>query len=206
MNLPVLYSFRRCPYAMRARLALHKSAICYEHREVELKAKPVEMLALSRKGTVPVLNLADGSVIDESLEVMLWALQQYDPEGWLDIDMQAGNDLIRMNDTEFKHWLDRYKYHVRYPEHSEQEYRNKAEHFIRQLEQLLAGHDATGLLDNRWTLVDAAIFPFVRQFACVDRTWFDTSGHAQVVRWLRQWEQSGLFEAIMHKHKIWQAA
>lgn len=205
MTLPILYTFRRCPYAMRARLALHKTGIRYELREVELKAKPAEMLVLSRKGTVPVLSLMDGSVIDESLDVMLWALRQHDPDGWLDIDMDAGKTLIDRNDTDFKYWLDRYKYHVRYPEYSELDYREKAERFIGVLEQLLTGHNGAGLLADKWTLADAAIFPFVRQFACVDRPWFDASGHERVARWLRRWEQSDLFKSIMHKHKPWQA-
>lgn len=203
MILPVLYTFRRCPYAMRARLALHKADIAYEHREVELKAKPAHMLMISPKGTVPVLELADGQVIDQSLDVMLWALRQQDPDRWLDVEMDKIDELIQINDNEFKTWLDRYKYHSRYPEQGMLAYRERAEEFVQELEQLLTVQGGTGLLTHRWTLVDAAIFPFVRQFACVDRDWFDSSAYSQTRRWLRQWEETAEYEYIMKKHKVW---
>jgi len=206
LTVPVLYTFRRCPYAIRARLALASAAIRYEHREVELKAKPAAMLALSPKGTVPVLQLADGTVIDESLDLMLWALHQHDPERWLDTDLDASFALIRQNDNGFKRWLDRYKYQVRYPEHSSVYYREQAEQYLRVLEQLLQCQGGAGLLDRRWTLADAAIFPFVRQFASVDRAWFATAGYVNLLGWLTQWEQSGLFQSVMHKHPLWHAA
>jgi glutathione S-transferase len=206
LKLPVLYTFRRCPYAIRARLALQIAAVNYETREVALKSKPAQMLALSTKATVPVLELPDGNVIDESLEVMLWALRQNDPEGWLNINMEQGCTLIRQNDTEFKHWLDRYKYHVRYPEYNGQYYREQAERYIHILEDCLSVHAGAGLVAQQTTLVDAAIFPFVRQFAGVDRQWFDCSGHDRVINWLNHWEQSNLFHSIMHRVKVWQAA
>lgn len=191
---------------MRARLALHQAAIAYEPREVALKTKPVEMLVISPKGTVPVLQLESGSVIEESLEVMLWALRLQDPEGWLRGDTEICRALIKQNDTEFKHWLDRYKYHIRYPELTERDYRDQAVQFIQRLEQLLSAQGGAGLFDQRWTLADAAIFPFVRQFATVDREWFDGTAYVHVVRWLAAWEQSDLFRAIMDKHRVWRAA
>ena len=203
MTLPVLYTFRRCPYAMRARLALHKADIAYEHCEVELKAKPEHMLMISPKGTVPVLELADGKVIDQSFDVMLWALRQQDPDRWLEVDMGKVDELLRINDNEFKDWLDRYKYHSRYPEQDMLVYREKAEKFVQKLEQLLSAQDGAGLLARRWTLIDAAIFPFVRQFASVDRVWFDSSAYSQTGHWLRQWEETALYESIMKKHKVW---
>ena len=117
MNLPVLYSFRRCPYAMRARLALRVAGVPYELREVALKAKPAAMLALSPKATVPVLQLPDGSVLEESLDIMAWALAQSDPEGWLaQGSPEEAQALIERNDGPFKHLLDRYKYANRHPE------------------------------------------------------------------------------------------
>lgn len=206
MTLPVLYTFRRCPYAIRARLALSRAAIRYEHREVELKAKPAAMLALSPKGTVPVFQLTDGTVIDESLDLMLWALSQQDPERWLETGMDASITLIDRNDKDFKRWLDRYKYHVRYPEYSSLYYREQAEQFLQQLEQLLQDQGGAGLLDHRWTIADVAIFPFVRQFASVDRAWFDKAGYGNLLAWLTQWEQSVLFQSVMQKQPLWQAA
>jgi glutathione S-transferase len=190
---------------MRARLALHKAGIACEHREVALKAKPPEMLALSPKGTVPVLQRMDGTVIDESLEVMLWALRQQDPDGWLTKDTETARALIKQNDTEFKYWLDRYKYHIRYPEQTETEYRDQALQFVGTLEPLLAAQGGAGLYDQHWTLADAAIFPFIRQFAGVDREWFDGTDYVHVVRWLAAWEQSDLFRAIMDKRQVWRA-
>jgi len=201
---PVLYTFRRCPYAMRARLALYQAGIRYEHREVELKAKPEAMLRVSPKGTVPVLIRTDGTVIDESYPIMLWALQHADPDHWLEVDMKLANDLIQANDTEFKPWLDRYKYPVRFTEQAIVHARDMGVKFIEQLERRLTDNSALGLADRRWTLADAAIFPFVRQFAGVDRQWFDTSPYQQTGLWLRSWEQSSLFEAIMKKHRVWQ--
>jgi len=190
---------------MRARLALHQAAIACEPREVSLKTKPAEMLVISPKGTVPVLQLVSGTVIEESLEVMLWALRQNDPEGWLIGDSAICRALIKQNDTEFKHWLDRYKYHIRYPEQTERDYRDQAEQFIQRLDQLLSAQGGAGLFDQRWTLADAAIFPFVRQFAAVDREWFDGTAYVHVVRWLAAWERTDLFRAIMHKHPVWRA-
>lgn len=200
---PVLYTFRRCPYAMRARLVLYQAGIRYEHREVELKAKPEAMLRASPKGTVPVLVCTDGTVIDESYRIMLWGLQQNDPARWLDVDRESADALIQTNDTEFKPWLDRYKYPVRITEQAIVDARDMGVKFIEKLEQLLADNAGLGLAAQRWTLVDAAIFPFVRQFAGVDRPLFDASTYQLTAQWLKTWEQSSVFEAIMKKHKVW---
>ncbi len=187
---------------MRARLALHQAGIAYEPREVALKTKPPQLLSISAKGTVPVLQLESGKVIDESLEVMLWALRQQDPGHWLAGDSEACRELIRQSDTEFKYWLDRYKYHVRHPQFSQIDYRQQGEQFLETLDRLLSP-SAKGLLTNQITVADVAIFPFVRQFAGVDREWFDCSDYPHVVQWLRLMENSKDFLAVMQKHDVW---
>ena len=198
--LPILYTFRRCPYAMRARLALAYAGIEVEYREIELRNKPQAMLDVSPKGTVPVLQLESGQVIDESLDIMCWALNQHDPEGWLTHQTQA-LALIDENDTTFKVWLDKYKYADRFPEHSQTYYREQGGIFLQQLETLLKEH--TFLLANQPTLADCAIFPFMRQFAFVDKPWFDQSPYPKLQTWLNFHLKSELFEEIMVKRPIW---
>lgn len=202
--LPILYSFRRCPYAMRARMALHASGICHELREVALRNKPESMLAVSPKGSVPVLLLPDGQVIDESRDIMQWALHQHDPEGWLGADdehLAAAQPLIDSNDMSFKRHLDRYKYADRHPELSREHYREQAEVFLRQLEQRLGTRHY--LLDRHFSIADAAIFPFVRQFAEVDAEWFASSPYPALRNWLSGIVSSARFVAIMQKHPPW---
>jgi glutathione S-transferase len=133
-NFPILYSFRRCPFAIRARMAIYQSNVKCEIREVDLNDKPESMLSISIKGTVPVLWIEDEKKIDESIEIMYWALNQHDPSNWLTKDDQLTNDLIIQNDNEFKYFLDRYKYHVSYPEYSKEEYRNHTHDFLETLE------------------------------------------------------------------------
>ena len=201
---PVLYSFRRCPYAIRARMALEYASISCELREIILSNKPQAMINLSNKGTVPVLQLMDGSVIDESLEVMLWALEQADPDNWLDIENEHSRLLIEKNDQEFKQYLDQYKYFQRYPENTQLYYRKQAEKFIGLLENVLQEHQGLGLVLNQISLADVAIFPFVRQFAHVDWEWFSNSRYRYLISWLLKLEESELFLAVMEKHKPWQ--
>jgi glutathione S-transferase len=206
-SLPVLYSFRRCPYAIRARLALRYSGIKVALREVDLGDKPPEMLAASPKGSVPVLVLEKGSeqpeVIDESLDVMLWALAQNDPDGWLDIDIHAARQLVDANDDQFKPWLDRYKY----PEHFEKlepgEARGHCETFLQQLEHRL--HADNYLCGDTVSIVDMAMYSFVRQFAFVDTGWFAASSLVGVNRWLNDFLEGALFTAVMEKYPKWQA-
>jgi len=204
---PILYSFRRCPYAMRARLAIHYSGIEIEHREILLKDKPAAMLEASPKGTVPVVVLPNGTVIDESRDVMMWALQQHDPQTWyhgLTEEQQADiNDWIDRNDNDFKPWLDKYKYSVGYPEHSEAYYREQCEAFLKQLNEQLS--NSAYLMGDSESLADNAIFPFVRQCAFVDKSWFDAAPYPHLQRWLQQFLKSARFEDIMHKHPLWQA-
>lgn len=198
--MTTLYSFRRCPYAMRARMALRYSGVALEVVEVSLKAKPAEMLALSSKGTVPVLNV-EGQVIDESLEIMRWALEQNDPQDWLlkdDPHRQAAMAaLIDENDQVFKVHLNRYKYAERYPEQSMAFYRSEGERFLGKLEQLLAQH--AYLLGTQPSLADVALMPFVRQFAHVDREWFAQTPYVRLQAWLQGFLESELFAAIMKK-------
>lgn len=202
---PVLYSFRRCPYAMRARLALYASGVAIELREVELRNKPESLLAASPKGSVPVLVLPDGQVIDESWEIMLWALHQHDPDGWLgenDAYVNTATPLIIENDTAFKRNLDRYKYPDRHPEHPHIHYRTQAEIFLQRLEDRL--HATPCLLGETLSIADAAVFPFIRQFAEVDKNWFAQAPYASLRRWLKIFLDSESYDAVMTKYPPWQ--
>lgn len=196
MSEALLYSFRRCPYAIRARLALRYSGVPVQIIEVSLKAKPAEMLALSPKGTVPVLSV-DGQVIEESLEIMQWALAQHDPGDWLLQGDPAVLALIAENDQGFKYHLDRYKYADRYPEHPMEHYRAEGEVFLQKLEGLLA--ERAYLLAEHPSLADMALAPFVRQFAHVDREWFAGAPYQRLQAWLQRVLTSPLFIAVMAK-------
>jgi len=194
--LPILYSYRRCPYAIRARLAIAAGAVNVQTIEIDLKAKPAHMLEISPKATVPVLELPDGRVIDESLDIMLWALQAHDPQGLLELHDEA-RVLIDRNDGEFKYALDRYKYPERYPEFTVQHYRAQAETVLADLNRRLAQHRY--LLGDKPHLADLALLPFIRQFAQVDRAWFDTSVYSKLRAWLDAWTSSDLFTGVMRK-------
>jgi len=196
---PVLYSFRRCPYAMRARLALAISATRCELREVKLAAKPAAMLAASPKGTVPVLVLPDGTLIDESLDVMRWALARHDPEGWLACDDPA---LIALNDGPFKHDLDRFKYPGRHGT-DPLVHRRSGAAFLQELEGRLSA--SSYLCGPARGIADAAIMPFVRQFAATDRAWFDSQPWVRLKTWLAGYAASSLFKAIMIRTPPWSA-
>jgi glutathione S-transferase len=194
---PILYSFRRCPYAMRARLALTISGVAFALREIKLSAKPQAMLEASPKGTVPVLVLPDGRVIDESLDIMRWALMQCDPEGWLARDDGA---LVATNDGAFKHALDRYKYPERH-DGDALTHRARGLAFLELLDRRLS--TAGQLCGAERGLADAAIMPFVRQFAAVDRTWFDALPLPHLKLWLEQHLASELFDRIMLRFAPW---
>ena len=185
-------------------MALEYVSITCELREVKLSNKPQAMINLSHKGTVPVLQLMDGSFIDESLDIMLWALEQADPDRWLDVEQNDSRILIEKNDQEFTQHLEQYKYFQRFPEHSQLHYREKAEEFIGVLETNLQEHEGIGLVSNQLTLADVAIFPFVRQFAHVDWEWFSNSQYKNLISWLVKFEESELFLAVMNKYKPWQ--
>lgn len=196
-----LYSFRRCPYAIRARLALAASSQSVFLREIILKNKPAEMLALSGKGTVPVLQLADGTVLDESLDIMVWALTKHDPDGWLQGDLTEMLNLIDENDFEFKDWLDKYKYADRFPQYSALYYRENAEYFLMQLENRLG--NSPYLFGQQISLADMAILPFIRQFAGVDKDWFEQSDYPFLKIWLANFLNSQLFKSVMKKYSTW---
>lgn len=196
MTRPILYSYRRCPYAMRARMALRYAGISVETREVVLGDKPRHMLAVSPKGTVPVLVLPDGKVIDESLDIMAWALAQQDPDGWL-TDNRLFQELITENDGSFKRALDQYKYATRFPEQSAEVYRQQGERFLARLEALLSEH--AYLLSEKLTQADVAIFPFIRQFSMVDTDWFAEAPYPHLRQWLAGLLASELFNGVMQK-------
>lgn len=196
-DLPILYSFRRCPYAIRARLAVATSGVRVEFREISLKEKHPAFLQVSSSGTVPCL-VADGGVIDESLDIMIWALTRNDPQGWLDMP-EVGWCLIEQFDGPFKDALDRTKYAVRHPELDPLEQRAIAH---RQLSDLNASIGEW--VFDRPTLADFAILPFVRQFAFIDKTLFDAQPWDRLHAWLARFLSSSAFQDVMGKHAFWQ--
>lgn len=206
MTRPVFYSFRRCPYAMRARLALVSAGTQVELREVLLRDKAPEFLAASPSATVPTLVEDDGTVLDESLDIMRWALDSNDPEGWLTPDSGSLLDMLALiedMDGAFKTHLDRYKYANRYADCDPLTERARASEILTGLERRLA---ATGwLFGARASLADMAILPFIRQFANVDRGWFDGADWPALKRWLEDFESSDGFAEIMPKYTQWQA-
>jgi glutathione S-transferase len=203
MSLPVLYSFRRCPYAIRARVTLLYSGIPVELREVVLGNKPAEFVACSPKATVPVLELSDGQVLEESLDIMYWALARNDLGGWLDTDRSAAEKLIANNDGVFKKNLDAYKYSNYHPEKTAEEHRAAGEVFLHVLELRL--RQQPYLLGSRMSLADVAVAPFVRQFAHVDLDWFEAAGYQSLKDWLQGFKEMDLFIAAMRKYPAWQA-
>lgn len=202
--LPVLYSFRRCPYAMRARLALAVSGQVCELREVVLKNKPQGLLQASPKATVPVLVLPSGQVLEQSLDIMRWALARHDPAGWLtpsNSTEAAMLALVAQCDGPFKQALDYCKYPSRYPEADTALARTQAAEWLRGLETLLARHPF--LCGDHAALADMAIAPFVRQFAGIDGSWWNAQPWPHLQAWLAQWQASSLFEGVMHKLPAW---
>ena len=196
-NLPLLYSFRRCPYAMRGRLGLLASGTECELREVKLANKPAALLEASPKGTVPVLVQPDGSVLEESLDIALWALGRHDPQGWLE---RYDGELVAANDGRFKHDLDRYKYPDRHDSDAE-EHRESGLAWLRELEARL--QSSRCLSGESTGLTDAAIFPFIRQFANTDRAWFDAQDLPHLHAWLAMHLASELFARCMVRHQPW---
>jgi len=201
MDYPVFYSFRRCPYAMRARMGVLSSGIICELREVVLRDKPASMIELSPKGTVPVLQTCQGLVIDQSLDIMLWALKQNDPEAWLTGDLEAMLNLIKTNDQDFKTQLDHYKYATRYEDVDPIYARGQAEFFLNILEDKLS--NTAYLFGDQPRLADIAIFPFIRQFANVDPVWFADTSYKNLQKWLSHFLDSARFKKIMMKYDPW---
>ena len=205
--LPILYSFRRCPYAMRARLAIAVSGQTVELREVVLRDKPPALLAVSPKATVPVLVLPDGRVLEQSLEIMRWALQRHDPTGWLQAPLASMLALVAEADGPFKYHLDRTKYPGRYEEDSTSRsmdgHQSAAGYIIFGWNQRLA--EQPYLCGPQATLADMAIAPLVRQFAHVDSAWFAAQPWPQLQKWLENFESSALFAQVMQKFAPWES-
>lgn len=208
---PLLYTYRRCPYAMRARMALLVAGITFDAHEIVLREKPTEMLAVSPKGTVPVLVLPDHRVLEQSWDIVEWSLTR---EGtgteahgwWIRAQIPELHDLVHRNDGDFKRHLDRYKYPERFPQDTASTVTAGTRAFFREqavavllerLESCLAGREFLG--GAQPCAADIGIFPFVRQFAAVDPVWFDTLPLRRVRAWLNHWLQSSLFEACMQK-------
>jgi glutathione S-transferase len=204
--LPVLYSFRRCPYAMRARMAIAASGQRCELREVVLRDKPAELLAASPKGTVPVLVDTDGGVVDQSLDIMLWALRRNDPEGWLRPMRGTLGDMLALIaecDGEFKRHLDGYKYPERQPDGGAASHRTQGAAFLNRLDTRL---QSSGCLHGEHAaLADIAIAPFVRQFAQVDAAWFDAQAWPRLREWLAARLSAPVFAQVMGKYPQWRA-
>jgi len=205
-EVPILYSFRRCPYAMRARMAIVASGQTCALREVVLRDKPPEMITASPKGTVPVLVLPDERVIEESLEIMRWALGSNDPEGWLAPLNDDGDDfnaLIAENDEPFKDALDRYKYPTRYENSDPLYYRTQGLAFLEKLNARLL--KTTYLCGNDFTFADAAISPFIRKCANNDRDWFNALDLPGIQNWLQSILESDRFLRVMDKYPTWES-
>jgi len=201
-NLPILYSFRRCPYAMRARMAIHISSQKCEIREVLLRDKPPSMLEYSSKGTVPVLVLQSGEVIDESLDVIDWALNLNDPDNWQrSKNNEKTKELIKINDGEFKYHLDRYKYSKRYDNEDPEFHRKKCLSFIEKVNSEL--QNSKYIFDDAISYIDISLLPFIRQFRIADNEWFDELPYENVKSWLSNFLNSELLESIMSKHDLW---
>lgn len=198
---PILYSYRRCPYAMRARMALKYSGIEFEHREIELRNKPQSMLLASPKGTVPVLCV-NGLVIDQSIDIMRWALAQSDPAGWLNVEDSLSQQWIEKNDGPFKLLLDQYKYPNRFPDLQQSDTLDSAcKLMLEPLEVALQSNPY--LMANHLSWVDVAIFPFIRQFSMVDLQKFEELPFPKTKQWLNQFLESELFQSVMQKYPSW---
>ena len=201
-NLPILYSFRRCPYAMRARMAIHISGQRCELREVLLRDKPPSMLEYSAKGTVPVLILQDGKVIDESLDVIDWALNINDPDDWQrSKDKEKTKELIKINDGEFKNHLYRYKYSKRYDNEDPEFHRKKCLKFIESVNNEL--NNSKYIFDDYISYADIVLLPFIRQFRLADIEWFDSLPYDNLKKWLSSFLGSSLLNSIMKKYDLW---
>ena len=204
-NAPILWSFRRCPFAMRARLAIAASGQIVQLREIVLRNKPAAFLAISAKGTVPVLDLRDGTVIEESRDIMMWALDANDPDGWLDI-WQKQPDKVKTFldkiDGPFKHDLDRYKYASRYDVSAAWQHRESGAEFLAEVNRSLG---ANGVLSGSGLgFMDFAILPFIRQFRIADPNWFDSQSWPYLHRWLQEFLGSAAFSRVMLKYPPWQ--
>jgi len=203
-TIPILYSFRRCPYCMRAHMALKYSGLKVELREVDLWNLPDEALAVSPEKTVPVLVTDNNHAMDESWDIVKWAVHKNDPDNWLGENNTFLNEaemLVETNDFSFKNDLDHYKYADRHPEHPQEYYRQQGEEFLEELEEMLNEHRY--LLADHLSIADIAIAPFIRQFSMVDSDWFAQAPYPLLRNWLNELLSSSLFSAALEKHSIW---
>lgn len=205
MSLPILYSLRQCPYAMRARLGILLAEQQVLLRDIVMTNIPAEMFAASPKGEVPTLVINDASVLDESLDIMIWALKQNDPSNLLYSHQENAFEkmltLISRNDNAFVEELKKYKAASRYHDAAEGEYRQQCEVFIKHIEELLTKHEF--IFGNAPSLVDYAILPFIRQFSRVDRKWYLHSPYPKLRAWLEKHYQNPLFSKAMKKYPQW---
>ena len=202
---PILYTFRRCPYAMRARFAIRSSKIIVEVREIKLQEKPSEFLKSSPKGTVPVLITNSGEVLEESLDIIYWALNKNDPHKWLAKGKLEIQDIIKLLDdleNKFKPNLDKYKYPSRFSGVDKYLHRDKNLCFLKKLNSYLENNKSLNC--EHLSLLDYAIFPFVRQFRNVDPDWFDKLNFIFLNKWINQIIDSKDFSSIMKKFKKWE--
>ncbi len=205
LDTPILYSFRRCPYCMRAHMALKYAGLKIILRDVKLSDLPAEVLAVSPHATVPSLAISENEYMDESWDIVKWAVQQNDPGNWLGENNEYLNEaemLVEINDFSFKDDLDHYKYADRYPEHPMEYYRENGEEFLEELTELLQQN--TFLSADHITITDIAVFPFIRQFAMVDKEWFDKSPYPELQRWLLAMLSSEWFIEAFKKHETWE--
>ena len=202
---PVLYSYRRCPYAMRARMGIFISGLKVEQREIVFWDKPAEMLLASPKGTVPVLLVEDGQVIDESKDILKWALSVSDKQArYYPVEkLHSIEEWIDRNDNEFKHWLDRFKYANRFPEKSQLYYREQGEQFLQAIDKAL--QESCYLVSQKLTAADIAIFPFVRQFINVDKQWWESADYPFIERWFLEISASDFFTEVMKNRPVWES-
>ena len=200
---PVLYSFRRCPYAMRARMAIGVAGCEVEHREILLKDRPAHLREISAAATVPCLQIEPGRVLTQSMEIMSWAVEQNDPLRWAPSGHLRAitEELVDCNDGEFKFNLDRFKYPDRYDSPDPDAARTRSEAFVARLDGMLREH--AQLLGEEVSIADVALFPFIRQFSRVDEAWFASTSYDAVRRWLEWWESSPIFTRIMRKIPVW---
>lgn len=201
MMMPILYSYRRCPYAMRARMALKYAGIEVEHREIALKDKPKSMLMASPKGTVPVLCV-EKIILDQSLDIMRWALRKSDPDGWMAVDKPISQEWVEKNDGPFKTLLDKYKYPNRHPKLNQENVLSVIkELMLKPME--IALQSSQYLIGSKMTWVDVAIFPFIRQFSMVNPKGFEDLPFTLTKKWLNRYIESELFNSVMLKYPTW---
>ncbi len=201
-HFPILYSFRRCPWAMRARIAMHYAGVQCEIREVKLREKPAAFLAISPKATVPTLIFPDRKIIDESMDIIHFALRYHDPDKWGEADHSTVNYLLAIAEGDFVKTAQRYKYSDRFPEATAEENRKLCEELlITELEQRLGKHKF--LLDSKPSIADVGIFPLIRQFAAVDEIWWQSSPYHKTKAWLNSWMESPHYVGAMKKYPYW---